>query len=123
MAREVDAVISRLEGGRLQGDWRAVTDAAFEPYCASERPRPPDDVHAMSPRSAWPRTGVSTRDALIANDEWHHATAWIKTWPMVSVGVNFLAPLLVQTPGVIRTVVVTEHLIPTDVARARLMPT
>ena len=35
---------------------------------------------------------------------------------MVSVGVNFLAPLLVQTPGVIRTVAVTMDLVPTDVA-------
>src|SRR4051795_6807994 len=54
-------------------------------------------------------------EALVV-DDWHHATAWIKSWPMVAVGVNFLAPLLVQTPGLVRTVVVTQDLVPTDVA-------
>ena len=34
---------------------------------------------------------------------------------------NFLAPLLVQTPGVIRTVAVTMNLVPTDVAMTTAM--
>ena len=40
---------------------------------------------------------------------------------MTPVGVNFLAPLLVQTPDAIRTVAVTMDLVPTDVAIDRML--
>jgi hypothetical protein len=122
MAREVDAVISRLEDAAFKVIG-ALSPAQLSSLIASlyNPDHAIDDINAMTPRSAWPRTALSTREGLVANDEWHHATAWIKTWPMVAVGVNFLAPLLVQTPGVIRTVAVTEHLIPTDVAMSKAL--
>lgn len=40
---------------------------------------------------------------------------------MTPVGVNFLAPLLVHTPDVIRTVAVTMDLEPTEVAIERML--
>ena len=45
----------------------------------------------------------------------------MKEWPTTPVGVNFLAPLLVHTPDVIRTVAVTMTLEPTDVAIERML--
>ena len=45
----------------------------------------------------------------------------MKEWPTTPVGVNFLAPLLVHTPDVIRTVAVTMSLEPTDVAIERML--
>lgn len=52
---------------------------------------------------------------------WCHATAWVKEWPMTPVGVNFLAPLLVHTPDVIRTVAVAMDLEPTELAIERML--
>ncbi|MBO0518506.1 hypothetical protein J0695_43425, partial [Streptomyces beijiangensis] len=52
---------------------------------------------------------------------WCHSTAWVKEWPMTPVGVNFLAPLLVHTPDVIRTVAVCMDLEPTEIAIERML--
>ena len=88
-----------------------------------------DHIQAMSRRNAWP----AELDATDANflqaktresgtrEPWCHATAWVKEWPLTPVGVNFLAPLLVHTPDVIRTVAVTMDLEPTDVAIERML--
>ncbi|MEY9887400.1 hypothetical protein ABIA31_001029 [Catenulispora sp. MAP5-51] len=90
---------------------------------------PIDHLHAMSRRNAWPAEldathpqflRAKTRESVTA-EPWCHATAWIKEWPLTPVGVNFLAPLLVHTPDVIRTVAVTMDLEPTDVAIERML--
>ncbi len=72
-----------------------------------------DHLEAMSKRDAWPAEldathpnylqRAKTRESA-TREPWCHATAWIKEWPLTPVGVNFLAPLLVHTPDVIRTV-------------------
>ncbi len=123
MVREVEALAARLEDAGIKvlhglGPRRtaALLASLYNPD------RPIDDTVGMSPRNAWPRTTRNTREHLEVEDgDWFHATAWIKTWPLVGVGVNFLAPLLVQTPGVIRTVAVTMDLIPTDIAMTTAM--
>ncbi|MFC5906116.1 SCO6880 family protein [Streptacidiphilus monticola] len=88
-----------------------------------------DHIQAMSRRNAWPAEldathphylGAKTRESA-TREPWCHATAWIKEWPLTPVGVNFLAPLLVHTPDVIRTVAVTMDLEPTDVAIERML--
>ena len=88
-----------------------------------------DHLQAMSQRNAWPAEldathpnylQAKTRESL-TREPWCHATAWIKEWPLTPVGVNFLAPLLVHTPDVIRTVGVTMDLEPTDVAIERML--
>jgi hypothetical protein len=123
MLREVEALAARLEDAGIKvlhglGPRRtaALLASLYNPD------RPIDDTAAMTPRNAWPRSTRNAREHLEVNDgDWFHATAWVKTWPLVPVGVNFLAPLLVQTPGVIRTVAVTMDLIPTDVAMTAAM--
>jgi hypothetical protein len=88
-----------------------------------------DDASAMTRRNAWPAELDATEPVCLKAKTresdtalpWHHATAWIKEWPLTPVGVNFLAPLLVHTPDVIRTVAVTMDLEPTDVAIERML--
>ena len=122
MLREVEALAARLEDAGihvLHGLGPRRTAALIASLYNPDHPL--DDTVGMTPRNAWPRTTVNTREYLEVDGDWFHATAWVKTWPLVAVGVNFLAPLLVQTPGVIRTVAVTMDLIPTDVAMTTAM--
>lgn len=122
MLREVEALAARLEDAGikvLHGLGPRRTAALIASLYNPDHPL--DDTVGMTPRNAWPRTTVNTREHLEVDGDWFHATAWVKTWPLVAVGVNFLAPLLVQTPGVIRTVAVTMDLIPTDVAMTTAM--
>ncbi|MEZ0094559.1 SCO6880 family protein [Streptacidiphilus sp. EB129] len=88
-----------------------------------------DHIQAMSKRNAWPAELDATHPNFLqaktresaTREPWCHATAWVKEWPLTPVGVNFLAPLLVHTPDVIRTVAVTMDLEPTDVAIERML--
>lgn len=88
-----------------------------------------DQFDGMQARYAWPAELDATHpnylQAKTRESEtprpWCHATAWIKEWPLTPVGVNFLAPLLVHTPDVIRTVAVTMDLEPTDIAIERML--
>lgn len=90
---------------------------------------PIDHIQAMTPRNAWPAEldameptflQAKTRESM-TREPWCHATAWVKEWPMTPVGVNFLAPLLVHTPDVIRTVAVSMDLEPTERAIERML--
>lgn len=90
---------------------------------------PIDHVEGMAERDAWPAEfdasaplflRAKTRESVTA-EPWCHATAWIREWPLTPVAVNFLAPLLVHTPDVIRTVAVTMDLEPTEVAIERML--
>ena len=90
---------------------------------------PIDHIQAMTKRNAWPAEldareptylQAKTRESP-TREPWCHATAWVKEWPMTPVGVNFLAPLLVHTPDVIRTVAVCMDLEPTEVAIERML--
>ena len=90
---------------------------------------PIDHIQAMTKRNAWPAEldameptylQAKTRESS-TRAPWCHSTAWVKEWPMTPVGVNFLAPLLVHTPDVIRTVAVTMDLEPTEVAIERML--
>ncbi|SFF74895.1 hypothetical protein SAMN05216251_12734 [Actinacidiphila alni] len=82
-----------------------------------------DDTTGMDQVSAWPAE-VDARAAghLLSRSwesptaGWYSRTAWIKAWPVLPVGVNFLAPLLLYTQDVIITVSVTMDLVPTDQA-------
>lgn len=88
-----------------------------------------DQANSMTRRGAWPAEVDATAPTYLRSQTreskrsqpWCHATAWVKEWPTTPVGVNFLAPLLVHTPDVIRTVAVTMTLEPTDVAIERML--
>lgn len=122
-AREVEALRQRLEDAgthvvqALDGDTLgALVASLYRPDL------PVDGGEDGRLQEAWPRTTEATREWLdVEGGDWLHATAWIRQWPMVPVGVNFLAPLLVQVPGIIRTVAVTFDLVPTEVAMAEAM--
>ncbi|PZG96297.1 hypothetical protein C1I97_26300 [Streptomyces sp. NTH33] len=130
MARELTDICSRLQEADIrvrqplgQGRLASLVHSMYDPD------HPIDHIQAMTRRNAWPAEldarqptylQAKTRESA-TREPWCHATAWIKEWPMTPVGVNFLAPLLVHTPDVIRTVAVTMELEPTEVAIERML--
>jgi hypothetical protein len=130
MARELTDICSRLQEADIrvrqplgQGRLASLIHSMYDPD------HPIDHIQAMTQRNAWPAEldameptylQAKTRESA-TRAPWCHATAWVKEWPMTPVGVNFLAPLLVHTPDVIRTVAVTMDLEPTEVAIERML--
>ncbi|GGV70077.1 MULTISPECIES: SCO6880 family protein [Streptomyces] len=130
MARELTDICSRLQEADIrvrqplgQSRLASLIHSMYDPD------HPIDHIQAMTQRNAWPAEldarqptylQAKTRESA-TREPWCHATAWIKEWPMTPVGVNFLAPLLVHTPDVIRTVAVTMDLEPTEVAIERML--
>lgn len=130
MARELTDICSRLQEADIrvrqplgQGRLASLVHSMYDPD------HPIDHLQAMTKRNAWPAEldameptylQAKTRESS-TRAPWCHATAWVKEWPMTPVGVNFLAPLLVHTPDVIRTVAVTMDLEPTEIAIERML--
>jgi hypothetical protein len=130
MARELTDICARLAEADIrlrqplgQARLSSLLHSMYDPD------HPIDHIQAMSRRNAWPAELDATHPQFLTaktresatREPWCHATAWVKEWPMTPVGVNFLAPLLVHTPDVIRTVAVTMDLEPTDVAIERML--
>jgi hypothetical protein len=130
MARELNDICARLAEADIrvrqplgQARLASLVHSMYDPD------HPIDHIQAMTRRNAWPAELDATEPTFLqaktresaTRAPWHHATAWIKEWPLTPVGVNFLAPLLVHTPDVIRTVAVTMDLEPTDVAIERML--
>ncbi|OEV06049.1 SCO6880 family protein [Streptomyces oceani] len=130
MARELTDICARLAEADIrvrqplgQARLGSLIHSMYDPD------HPIDHIQAMSRRNAWPAEldaleptylQAKTRESD-TREPWCHATAWVKEWPMTPVGVNFLAPLLVHTPDVIRTVAVVMDLEPTELAIERML--
>ncbi|OII61518.1 hypothetical protein BJP40_04990 [Streptomyces sp. CC53] len=130
MARELTDICARLAEADIrvrqplgQSRVASLIHSMYDPD------HPIDHIQAMTKRNAWPaeldaveptHLQAKTREST-TRAPWCHATAWVKEWPMTPVGVNFLAPLLVHTPDVIRTVAVTMDLEPTEIAIERML--
>ncbi|MDI5967684.1 hypothetical protein POF50_008835 [Streptomyces sp. SL13] len=130
MARELNDICARLAEADIrvrqplgQARLSSLLHSMYDPD------HPIDHIQAMTQRNAWPAEldatdptflQAKTRES-VTRAPWCHSTAWVKEWPMTPVGVNFLAPLLVHTPDVIRTVAVTMDLEPTEVAIERML--
>ena len=130
MARELNDICARLTEADIrvrqplgQARLASLLHSMYDPD------HPIDHIQAMTRRNAWPAELDATEPTYLqaktrestTRAPWCHATAWVKEWPLTPVGVNFLAPLLVHTPDVIRTVAVTMDLEPTDVAIERML--
>ncbi|MFD6417430.1 SCO6880 family protein [Streptomyces sp. NPDC060194] len=130
MARELTDICARLAEADIrvrqplgQARLASLVHSMYDPD------HPIDHIQAMTRRNAWPAEldameptylQAKTRESA-TRAPWCHATAWVKEWPMTPVGVNFLAPLLVHTPDVIRTVAVCMDLEPTEIAIERML--
>ncbi|MFD6465389.1 SCO6880 family protein [Streptomyces goshikiensis] len=123
LGKEVDNFIRALSGAQLR--WVRNLD---EPGLASliHHSYAPDhwinDTRGMDRSSCWPAE-MDARDpsrmtarSWEGADPWHTSTAWIKQFPVLPVGVNFLAPLLLYVSDVILTVGITMRLVPADKA-------
>lgn len=130
MARELTDICARLAEADIrvrqplgQARLSSLVHSMYDPD------HPMDHIQAMTRRNAWPAELDATEPTFLqaktressTRAPWCHSTAWVKEWPMTPVGVNFLAPLLVHTPDVIRTVAVCMDLEPTDVAIERML--
>jgi hypothetical protein len=87
-----------------------------------------DDTTGMDRVTAWPaELDARPTDRVVSRSwdssakAWHSRTAWIKQWPVMPVGVNFMAPLLLYVSDVILSVAVTMDLVPTDQAITQAM--
>ncbi|MFG2830171.1 SCO6880 family protein [Streptomyces sp. NPDC048434] len=130
MARELTDICARLAEADIrvrqplgQARLASLVHSMYDPD------HPIDHIQAMGKRNAWPAEldameptylQAKTREST-TRAPWCHATAWVKEWPLTPVGVNFLAPLLVHTPDVIRTVAVCMDLEPTEIAIERML--
>ncbi|MEU3904167.1 SCO6880 family protein [Streptomyces goshikiensis] len=74
----------------------------------------PRQVEVLDKRSFRARAADST-------EGWYHATAAVVSWPNTPVGPDFMAPLLIGLPDIIRTVAITSHLEPNDAAVKRML--
>ncbi|KIZ13791.1 SCO6880 family protein [Streptomyces natalensis] len=130
MARELTDICARLAEADIrvrqplgQGRLASLVHSMYDPD------HPIDHIQAMSRRNTWPAELDATEPTYLqaktrestTRAPWCHSTAWIKEWPLTPVGVNFLAPLLVHTPDVIRTVAVCMDLEPTEIAIERML--
>ncbi|MEW1721608.1 SCO6880 family protein [Streptomyces sp. NPDC093109] len=110
------SVIAPLDEGRMT----AFIRNAYDPDHAIWDTGLPQ-AHAF-PRNIDVRDGeyVATR-AAGSTESWYHATAAVTAWPTTPVGPDFLSPLLIGMPDVIRTIAITQALEPNDKAVERML--
>ena len=73
-------------------------------------------VDAVVPaRSVWP-VGTEVAWGHYRTDGACHVTYWVSQWPRLGVGPTFLAPLLVGSVGICRTIALVAEPIPSDKA-------
>lgn len=126
--RELDHLQRQLResdlnvGGFLSGDQLAMLlRTQFDPEdalgLAARQARTSEPL--ISARSAWP---MATEVAWghYRTDKMYHITYWISEWPKLGVRPSFLAPLLLTSNGVTRTVSVVAEPIPTAQAVRRV---
>ena len=126
LLRELETFASRLGGASIEVQGvlrprmyaRALRDA-FDPYGRAVRNRAGaiSGEGGIDPRRAWPMAAEASWGTY-RSDSAVHATYWLSGWPRLDVGASFLAPLLMQTNGVVRTVsVVMEPISPSRAIR------
>ena len=127
VGRELEALALRLVDARLPVAGPVGVAALASVIRNAYSPDHPLDTRAgMRRNRAWPQELDARAEDEVAcwmaqGAAWHHATAAVVASPQTPVGVNFLAPLLVQMPDVIRTVSVVFTLEANDRALARLL--
>lgn len=110
------SVIAPLDEGRMTALIRNSYDPDHAIWDTGLRQQ-----HAF-PRNVDVRDGahVGTR-AAGSTSSWYHATAAVTHWPTTPVGPDFLSPLLIGMPDVIRTMAITQQLEPNDRAVERML--
>jgi len=129
LGKEVESFIRGLARGQLR-HVRNLDEAALASYIhhSYDPSHWIDDTTGMDRVTAWPAvldarpTGhMQSRSWEGAADAWYSRTAWVKAWPLMPVGVNFMAPLLLYVQDVIVSIAVTMDLVPTDQAIAEAL--
>ncbi|MBY8887261.1 hypothetical protein K7472_20795 [Streptomyces sp. PTM05] len=129
LGKDIESFIRSLAGGQLR-HVRNLDEAALASYLhhAYDPSHWIDDTTGMDRVTAWPaELDARSADHMVSRswesspDAWHSRTAWVKEWPVLPVGINFLAPLLLYVQDVIISMSVTMDLVPTDQAITEAM--
>jgi len=126
VGREVETLARRFTEARLPvAGALGVVELASLIRNSYSPDHPVDDLAGMRRNRAWPQEVDARPESevvarLSTGQAWHHTTAAITAWPQSPVGVDFLAPLLVQMPDTIRTVSVVFTLERNHLALRRL---
>ncbi|WP_240796299.1 SCO6880 family protein [Streptomyces sp. RFCAC02] len=129
LGKEIEAFARSLPRGQLR-HVRNLDESALASYLhhAYDPAHWIDDTTGMDRVTAWPaeldaraHDHLASRSWEASTDAWYSRTAWVKEWPVLPAGVNFLAPLLLYVQDVILSVAVTMHLVPPDQAITEAM--
>lgn len=129
LGKEVESFIRSLARGQLR-HVRNLDEAGLASYLhhAYDPSHWIDDTTGMDRVTAWPaELDARPSDHMVSRswetspDSWFSRTAWIKEWPVLPVGINFLAPLLLYVQDVIVSMSVTMDLVSTDQAITEAM--
>lgn len=134
LGKEIEAFVRSLARGQLR-HVRNLHEAALASYLhhAYDPSHWIDDTTGMDRVTAWPgELDARAPDHMASRSwevstipsgcgSWYCRTAWIKEWPILPVGINFLAPLLLYVQDVIVSVAVTMELVPADRAITEAM--
>lgn len=87
-----------------------------------------DDTTGMDRVTCWPavldarnKKYMASRSWETSEDNWYSMTAWVKELPVLPVGINFLAPILLYIQDIILSVSVVMDLVSTDQAITEAM--
>jgi hypothetical protein len=128
LGREVETFIRNLAMAQLR--WiRNLDEAGLASWLHScYDPRHwIDDTAGMDRATAWPAEVDAREETYFSarswegEGAWYTTTAWARRLPVLPVGVNFLAPLLLYLQDVILTASVVMELVPTDRALKEAM--
>ncbi|MGW6454749.1 SCO6880 family protein [Streptomyces sp. NPDC055078] len=128
LGKELENFIRQLSRGQLR-HVRNLDEAGLASYIhhGYDPSHWIDDTTGMDRVTCWPAeldardTGHLVSRSWETSPGWYSRTAWIKEMPVLPVGINFLAPVLLYVQGVVFSVSVTMDLVPTDQAITEAM--
>jgi hypothetical protein len=129
LGKEVEAFVRSLARGQLR-HVRNLDESGLASYIhhAYDPSHWIDDTTGMDRVTCWPAEldareteHMISRSWETSTDAWYSRTAWVKEMPLLPVGINFLAPLLLYVQNTIFSVAVTMDLVPTDQAITEAM--
>ncbi|WP_445517312.1 SCO6880 family protein [Streptomyces sp. NEAU-174] len=129
LGQEIEAFIRTLGRGQLR-HVRNLDESALASYLhhAYDPSHWIDDTTGMDRVTCWPavldardKKHMASRSWEGSENSWYSMTAWVRELPVLPVGINFLAPVLLYIQDIILSVSVVMHLVPTDQAITEAM--
>ncbi|MCG7202342.1 SCO6880 family protein [Streptomyces arenae] len=129
LGQEIESFIRTLGRGQLR-HVRNLDEAGLASYLhhAYDPSHWIDDTAGMDRITCWPavldarnKKYMASRSWEATEDNWYSMTAWVRELPVLPVGINFLAPVLLYLQDIILSVSVVMDLVSTDQAITEAM--